>query len=577
MTNTSRAAIIIAAILLLAASGVWYAKRRLLWNARPADAIPIAQKERTPLDLRPATIARLQGLVQEGSEGLYKLRIDSLLTDIASGTIVLKGVGLYPDSNAIRALHEQKKLPDDIFQLELESLRISGIDLADILNRRDMHVRAIVCDGANVVVHHQRQPYNADERAAAKGKSLFARLNNQLDRLAIDSVALMHSNITDRSGGRKEVYKDVSVALSNVLIDSAAELDKTRFLFAKQLLLEAGDIRLPVGASNYDLGIGAIRISGGEQQLDIRNLTLKPHSGREAFLRLQKEQVEVYDIELPALHLRGTDWWAAVHGESLLADEVELDDATINVYLDQRMPASAEIKRDNFPQQMLADAGLNVSLKRVTLKNAVLNYDELTKRSGVQSRLTFSAINAVAEGVSNMAGEIKKHPDARLRGSCRLMNAATMTGDFLLALSRNRKGAFTADLTMGAMSHDAVNPFSEGMGLVRFTGGDLQEATAHIAGNNDWVNGRLSARYTDLHIEPLKTKEDQSGRLKGKKITRTIANSLFVKDNNPSKGKLRQPEFSLDRTKEGNFFNFVWMGLKAGLLKTLGVPLKLGM
>ncbi len=236
------------------------------------------------------------------------------------------------------------------------------------------------------------------------------------------------------------------------------------------------------------------------------------------------------------------------------------------------------MKRDNFPQQLLADAGIRVSLNRVTLRDAAVIYEEYTRRSDRQSRISFNAINATAEGVTNVTAEVAAHPTSILRGSCRFMNVAPMTATFWLDLPRSKKGAFKADLTIGAMGSEVANTFAEGMGLVRFTSGQLQKAFAHIEGNNDNVHGIVAAQYTDLHIEPLKSKEDDEGRLKGKRITKTIANAIFIKNSNPAKGEaLRRPEFSLDRTRESNFFNFVWMGTKMGLLKTIGVPAKLGM
>ena len=75
----------------------------------------------------------------------------------------------------------------------------------------------------------------------------------------------------------------------------------------------------------------------------------------------------------------------------------------------------------------------------------------------------------------------------------------------------------------------------------------------------------------------LKKKKNDDGSLKEKNLTGKFANIFFVKNNNPSRGELRQPDFSLNRTKESNLFSFAWEGFKLGLLKTIGIPPKLGM
>jgi hypothetical protein len=273
------------------------------------------------------------------------------------------------------------------------------------------------------------------------------------------------------------------------------------------------------------------------------------------------------------IYLNGVNWWAAAHGESLIAESAEIVKANVNVFLDEHVPTSPTIDQDNFPQQMLLAASSDVSIKRVQLKDATLVYEEYTKRSDKQSQLSFNSINATAENVTNIAAEIAANPVARFRASSRFVNTAPLTVDISFDLPKAKKGSFRGDLSIGAMEKEPVNPFSEGMGMVRFTTGQLHTGKAHVAGNNDNVHGNVSIRYTDLHLEPLKAKKNEDGHLKSKKITKKLANALFVKDNNPSRGEFRQPGFSLDRTIEDNFFSFVWKGLKQGLLKTIGVPL----
>jgi hypothetical protein len=572
MNQSAKVVVVIAAVIVFAVAALWYGKQQL-WRAQPVGAAPIAQKEKSPIDLRPAAIAKLQELVLKGSDSLYKLRIDSLLTEVGSGTIILKGVAVWPDSSAMHRLHSQQRLPDDIYRFRISSLRFTGIGLSDIIQRRDLDLRAIESISPAIEVYHKPQPYNAGKRKAAGGRTLFGRLKGQLDMLAIDTISIRHGNLIDYSDGRKSVYKDVSLMLQDVLIDSAAERDPSRFLFAKKMLLEAGDIKAPVGNSHYELGIGSVSIYGERREVSIRNLSLKPQGGRQAFLKTQKERTVVFDIDVPAIHLREIDWWALVHGESLLADYAEVEGGRVEVFLDEHLPAEAGIERANFPQQKLMAMKSPVSLKHVQLKGVSFVYEEFTMKSGKQSTIPFNNINATLEGASNIPLEVAARPLARFRGSTRFAGAAPMTVDLQFELPKGRKGAFKGDLTMGAITPDRVNPFSEGMGMVRFTSGQHQSSMAHIEGNNDNVHGQVSIRYSDLHLEPLKSKTDDEGRLKGKKVMKKLANVLFVKDNNPSKGEFRQPQFSLDRSMESNFFGFVWKGLKQGLLKTIGVPL----
>ncbi|MEO6833758.1 MAG: hypothetical protein ABI378_14060, partial [Chitinophagaceae bacterium] len=546
--------------------------------AHPANSPAITQKEISPLDLRPAAIAKLQQMVEAGSDSLYQLGIDSLHTDIVSGTIILKGVSIQPDSNIITKMRREKSLPDDIYHISLASLRITGIGLADFLHGRNISLGSIICAEPQITVNHQLQAYNSDKRAKAKRSSLFSRLRGQIDKLAIDSISITQGNFKDQSSGITNTYHDVSIALKDILIDSVAEKDTSRFLFAKVALLQTGKIIMPTGKSQYDLSIGGIAISGEKRQVVIRDLALKPHGGKEAFLSHQKTQVEVYDIAIPSITLNGVDWWAAAHGESLIAKDAELTGSQWYIYVDQRLPSGITIKRDNFPQQMLEHLRMPVSVHQVMVQAATLTYEEFTRKSGKQSRITFNNMDAIAEGFSNLPSEIAIHPVAHFSGTCRFMNATDMAADFALSLPRKKLGAFKGNLSVGGLTSAMINPFGEGMGLIRITSGQVQYAKVHVEGNNNNVHGTVAAAYTDLHILPLKPSENRNEKLKKRPIIGKIANLILIKSNNPAKGAtLRRPSFTLDRINEANFFNFVWMGAKQGLLKTIGVPTALGM
>jgi hypothetical protein len=570
MKGTYKAIIIILAIAVLAVGGVLLVKRQL-WKAQPADAITIKQKEQSPVDLRPAAIAKLQAMVLQASDSLYKLRIDSLLTEMGSGTIVLRGVGLYPDSNSKRRLHSQQRLPDDVFEIELKSLRITGIGLDNIIHRRDIHLQSISCSTPQIIVHHKAQPYNAEDRAQAHRTTLFGRLKGKIDRLAIDSIRMRHGVLVDYTDGQKNVFHELSVLLTDILIDSVAEKDNTRCLFAKKMQLDAGSITLSDGI--YDLSLGGITVLGNQKEVTVKDFAMLPKGGKEAAARQQKERTSIFTIKAPTVKLKGANWWAAVNRESLIASEADITGANVNVYTDGRVPAGP-VERDNFPHQKLAGVKMPVSLKQVILKGATLVCEAFNPLSGEQGRMVFGDLSLDAPNVTNLPAEVAAKPVIQVKGSGMFMNTTPLSTVFTLDLRRNSHGAFKVDMKMGHLDKEPVNTFSEAMGLVHFKSGQMESANGHVEGNNDQLHGTITARYTDLHLEPLKRKGDE---IKEKNVTGKLANILFVKDNNPSKGKLRQPDFSLDRTTESNFFAFVWEGLKLGLLKMIGVPPKLGM
>src|SRR5438105_10449172 len=108
-------------IMLLILAGFFYLRYGAL---KAKDYTPDMAKARSPLDLRPALIAKLQQLVKDGSDSLYTLAIDTLSPDIARSTLDVKGMQLRVDSAGYKRLAALRQLPDDVYRIRFAALHI---------------------------------------------------------------------------------------------------------------------------------------------------------------------------------------------------------------------------------------------------------------------------------------------------------------------------------------------------------------------------------------------------------------------------------------------------------------------
>src|SRR5690349_16837105 len=93
--------IILSSVGILLITGYLY----LRYSVLNSKTIPVDQsKASSPLDLRPALIAKLQQLVLDGSGGLYKLSIEKLDPDIVNATVDIVNAVLTPDSAVLAKL-----------------------------------------------------------------------------------------------------------------------------------------------------------------------------------------------------------------------------------------------------------------------------------------------------------------------------------------------------------------------------------------------------------------------------------------------------------------------------------------
>jgi hypothetical protein len=142
-------------------------------------------------------------------------------------------------------------------------------------------------------------------------------------------------------------------------------------------------------------------------------------------------------------------------------------------------------------------------------------------------------------------------------------------------LSHYKTGAFSSDLEVGGFDGTSLNSFTVPMGLVMIKRGTVQSATAHVEGDNYKGSSKVLLLYNDLHITPLKADKENSKGFKKKSLTSLVANSLIIKDQNPSKGESPRTSSGVyDRKGQGTFFNMLWRTAFVSILKTLGIPEK---
>src|SRR6476661_5696440 len=90
-------------------------------------------KARSVVDLRPQLIAKLQQMVKDASDGLYKLAIGDIRVLVSPGGLSITNLTLTPDTAILKQLADKDKTPEDVYRIRVVSAYLDGIGLADLL------------------------------------------------------------------------------------------------------------------------------------------------------------------------------------------------------------------------------------------------------------------------------------------------------------------------------------------------------------------------------------------------------------------------------------------------------------
>jgi hypothetical protein len=527
----------------------------------------------TVLDLKPKLVQKLQQLVKEGSNGLYNLYVRELKPDIVNSTVSISDASLVPDTAAMKKLESSGQLPDEIFKIETDAITIDGLGINDLFSGDVVNVKAI---------HIRRPTINVYSRSTSGNRkqekeTLYHRLMNQMKHIGIGKLVLDDGTlITHKAGSDKSTrFNDIAVKLSDIVIDSTTQFDKKRFLFARDAQITLKNYVVPTSNNLYTFKVGVVSINATKQLLVARGISLQPHYSKQEFQQHTETQKERYDISIPSIVIRNTNWWDLINNQVLQASSADLGSVKASVYLDRRKPLAPTEMRQ-FPQQMLMKIAMKLRIQKVTVGDLDLVYEEFSKVSKQAGKLYVSNLHGTISNLTNLPNAIKSNHITTVSASGMFMKTAPVTLGLSFDLTKYQSGAFSAQIeSKTTVNGPTINALAKPLGLFRVKTGELKQLISHVSGDNRQASGNVTMLYDNLHITPMKADPGNPGELKKKSVTSLIANTFVLKDENPSKdGDVRKEDASFTR-KSGTFFNLIWKTTLVGILKTIGAPTKL--
>jgi len=561
-------------LLLLTGVGYFYIRQHVL---KANDFKPDKTKAESILDLRPSIIAKLQQWVKDGSNGLYILSLEKIEPDIlASKLDVVDGV-ITADTAALHQLDLTKQLPDDIFKIKFHALHIDGLSIKDLLQKDKMNISGIYLSYPVIEVYHRNRKYNEREKERDQHLTIYQRLKDEIKKLVIGKINIDHGKLILHDGNEKDpvtIFNDISINMSDVLMDSSTQYDKNRFLFAKHAKLETKNYMVGTSDSLYVIKLGTITVISETNQIIVSNAELKPNGGRKHFEKILKgKREERYLVTAPKIVFTGTDWWSLLNRENLISKAMDIEGGEVNVFFDRSLPMVVRAPMDHFPHQLVMKIPCPLLVNKLTVHDLKVDYTQYNPETRSTGTASVTHINATADHVTNIPSEIKTNPFTDVLANGLFMGHTPLNVKFKLNLLQYRTGEFSADVHMGALNKDMVNPISEPLGRFTVKSGEMQKGDAHVTGNNSRITGTVAFYYKDLHLTPLR-EDSANGELRKNHIKSFIANWFLIKNSNPE-GKLRSPAFSVERDSHENFVAFIWTSITIGLLKTIGLSEKL--
>lgn len=132
-------------------------------------------------------------------------------------------------------------------------------------------------------------------------------------------------------------------------------------------------------------------------------------------------------------------------------------------------------------------------------------------------------------------------------------------------------GAFSYKGNLGKFDLRELDEMSKALGMVTIQSGIIRKADFSVEASSRGSNGNINLYYNDLRIA-LVEKDENSRALEKKGLLSFLANTVLIKNNNPSGDEaLRRGPITFERPNSSSFFNLMWKSIFNGFKEAAGL------
>ncbi|HZG23015.1 MAG TPA: hypothetical protein VEZ17_00475 [Chitinophagaceae bacterium] len=519
-------------------------------------------------DFEPQIKERLNKLVSEASNGLYRLEIGELHTDVIGSKITLTNAHLVPDTLKYVELQKQQLAPNDLFDVYIKHLSIDDIVAADFIGSKSINLRRLFINEPVIRVWHKKQPYKVPDSVAAK--TIYQQIRNDISSIKVDTIILENIDFiyTNKNKKSKETrLLNIKLYLADLLIDSSTQNDQERFLFAKNCLINLKKYTTTTSDGLYRFTLGDLDIETQQKAMRLKNIQFTPVGTVRNFYKQIGHQQDRFELSLAQVDFSNIEWWTLLAEESLVMNKAQMQNGKIKIFNDKSQPADTRSKVGKYPHQLLMKVPFLIKVDTIGLNNFDLSYTELNPKSGQTGTINFENINGTITNITNDPGTIKQNKFLSVSAKASFMKRSAVTAGFKFDLAQADKGAFTVTAQMGAVPYQALNEITVPLALLKINRLNLKSLDVSMRGDNYRASGTVKMIYDDLNITALKAADDT---LKKRGLLSFIANNFVIKSKNPAEGQaVRIEKAAYERDTQRSFFNLVWKTIFTGSGKTV--------
>jgi hypothetical protein len=511
---------------------------------------------------------RLESAIEKTSGGFYAIKYESLDLDEVTGFLSITNLRLGYDSNKYNAMRNLHLDPPTLFNIEIPEITVEGVKTPKALIDKEIDGRKLTI--RNPVIEIIYTGRGKDSLRKVPAKEIYQQILGNLDQISMDSVSVTGARIITRNQKTKQAgieLNNASVDLIDVKVDSAANADPTRLLFAKKQAIAFESLNWFSDDGRYRFHAKNVISNSTGRDIQIAEFVIDPIKGEQEFVNSLPTQDDRFDFRFRDIMLKNVNY-AELLEEKIIADSLVVRTAVFKVYRDLNIPRDKRNRVGAYPHQALQKAPVDIDIRKLVVINSFIEYKErnnITRNSG---KLQFYDVYTTISNFTNRKESIRENNVMKLAAKASFLNKTNFNVNWNFIL-RDPDGRFAIKADMGPIKATDLNALTEPMGPARIEKGEIKGLSLDLTGSDHSMNGNLTLLYEDLRIAVLE--KDKGAREWDKKSLTSFIANIFVKNSNlhEEDDAARTVTVEYQRDPNRSIFNLAWKTIFKGIMETV--------
>lgn len=521
---------------------------------------------------KPLLTAKLDETIANSTDSLYRISYDEIDLNILTGNASLVNFRLIPDTLVYQRLKSAEQAPDNLYEVSVASLDIQSFHPRRLLTKQRLNVDEIVVNKPAVTIVNEYQEYN-DTVKLKDSRTLYQRISSALKEISIGAVKLNGIDFTfvkkQDTVQKKTVFRDIDLAIYDILIDSASQVDSSRFFHTRDIVLKMNEYRYNTPDSLYYVGFNRLSLSTGVRGIQVVGLKYAPRYSKKEFHKKVGQAKDMVILAFDTLNLKQVDLIKFMNRQKIHAGFMQIDSGTVDVFNDLTFPKKITSKIGKSPHQRLLKLNASIKVDTLSLQKVDVSYAEVGRNTGEEGKITFTRISGAFYNVTNDSLALSGNNIMRADLTSYLMNRGKLQVQFGFDMT-DKKGAYTYKGTLGPMDGRVLNRIIKPLLPAEIQSASIKGVRFDIKADDYRSRGTVNVDYDDLKLSIFERLADGTKDKKG--FISTLANAFIINDSNPdANGKYHTGTVNYVRPHHYSFFKTMWQSLLQGIKECAGV------